>query len=342
MTSPEASNAFDLVKAVVENPELIQRPEAGRPFELVSEFKPAGDQPQAIAELIEGLRRGEQRPGAARRHRLGQDLHHGARHRQRAAADADPRAQQDPGRAALRRDEGVLPEQRRRVLRQLLRLLPARGLRPAHRHLHREDLGDQRADRPDAPLGDAGAARARRRDHRRLGLLHLRHRLARGLRADDPDPAAGPAGRARSACCAALVELQYKRNDLDFHRGTFRVRGDTIEIFPAHLEDRAWRLVDVRRRDREHRRVRPADRRAHRPRSTRSGSTRTATTSRPSRRCSEAVERDQGRAEGAARGLPRQGPAARGRAARAAHDRRPRDDQHDRLLPRHRELLALS
>ena len=39
-----------------------------------------------------------------------------------------------------------------------------------------------------------------------------------------------------------LVELQYKRNDTDFHRGTFRARGDTIEIFPAHLEDRAWRL----------------------------------------------------------------------------------------------------
>ncbi|MEP0507692.1 MAG: excinuclease ABC subunit UvrB, partial [Aurantimonas coralicida] len=39
-----------------------------------------------------------------------------------------------------------------------------------------------------------------------------------------------------------LVELQYKRNDASFHRGTFRVRGDSIEIFPAHLEDQAWRL----------------------------------------------------------------------------------------------------
>lgn len=39
-----------------------------------------------------------------------------------------------------------------------------------------------------------------------------------------------------------FVELQYKRNDIDFYRGTFRVRGDTIEIFPAHYEDRAWRI----------------------------------------------------------------------------------------------------
>ena len=36
-----------------------------------------------------------------------------------------------------------------------------------------------------------------------------------------------------------LVELHYRRNDASFHRGTFRVRGDSIEIFPAHLEDRA-------------------------------------------------------------------------------------------------------
>ncbi|WP_428977280.1 excinuclease ABC subunit UvrB [Salaquimonas pukyongi] len=41
---------------------------------------------------------------------------------------------------------------------------------------------------------------------------------------------------------ADLVAQQYKRADANFVRGTFRVRGDTIEIFPAHLEDRAWRV----------------------------------------------------------------------------------------------------
>jgi excinuclease ABC subunit B len=39
-----------------------------------------------------------------------------------------------------------------------------------------------------------------------------------------------------------LVTLQYERNDIAFSRGTFRVRGDAIEIFPVHYEDRAWRL----------------------------------------------------------------------------------------------------
>jgi len=47
----------------------------------------------------------------------------------------------------------------------------------------------------------------------------------------------------RNALMGSLVELHYKRNDMDFHRGTFRVRGDTVEIFPAHLEDRAWRVT---------------------------------------------------------------------------------------------------
>ncbi len=39
-----------------------------------------------------------------------------------------------------------------------------------------------------------------------------------------------------------LTELQYRRNDTNFVRGTFRVRGDSVELFPAHLEDSAWRI----------------------------------------------------------------------------------------------------
>jgi excinuclease ABC subunit B len=46
----------------------------------------------------------------------------------------------------------------------------------------------------------------------------------------------------RERLLKALVELQYRRSDLAFARGSFRVRGDGIEIFPAHYEDRAWRL----------------------------------------------------------------------------------------------------
>jgi len=44
------------------------------------------------------------------------------------------------------------------------------------------------------------------------------------------------------ALIRTLIELQYQRNDMDFHRGTFRVRGDSLDIFPSHYDDAAWRL----------------------------------------------------------------------------------------------------
>src|SRR2546427_2154355 len=46
----------------------------------------------------------------------------------------------------------------------------------------------------------------------------------------------------REAILKKLVEIQYQRNDSDFHRGTFRVRGDVVEIFPASSEDQSLRI----------------------------------------------------------------------------------------------------
>ncbi len=46
----------------------------------------------------------------------------------------------------------------------------------------------------------------------------------------------------RDSVLRRLVELQYERNDVDFHRGTFRVRGDTVEVFPAYEADTAIRI----------------------------------------------------------------------------------------------------
>jgi excinuclease ABC subunit B len=53
-----------------------------------------------------------------------------------------------------------------------------------------------------------------------------------------------PGGRIdRDRLAKALVELQYRRNDAAFQRGTFRLRGEVVDIFPAHYEDRAWRVT---------------------------------------------------------------------------------------------------
>src|SRR5208282_585825 len=46
----------------------------------------------------------------------------------------------------------------------------------------------------------------------------------------------------RDTMARALVDLQYRRNDTSFQRGNFRLRGDVVDIFPSHYEDRAWRV----------------------------------------------------------------------------------------------------
>ncbi len=46
----------------------------------------------------------------------------------------------------------------------------------------------------------------------------------------------------RDTLAKALVNLQYRRNDTAFQRGTFRLRGEVVDIFPSHYEDRAWRV----------------------------------------------------------------------------------------------------
>ena len=155
-------------------------------FKLVAPFEPTGDQPQAIEPLSEGLAKGltDQVLLGVTGH--GQDLHAGQGHRAAQQADPRPRPQQDARRAALRRVPRVLPRQRGRVLRQLLRLLPARGLPAAQRHVHREGLVAQRRDRPAPPRRHARAVRAAGRDHRRVGLVHLRPRRAGRLRRDRP------------------------------------------------------------------------------------------------------------------------------------------------------------
>src|SRR4029450_10612866 len=196
-----------------------------------------------------GHRRAGRRPGGrgaggrpAGRDRLGQDALDGRGDRAAEPAGAGHGAQQDARGPAHQRVQGAVPRQRRRVLRLLLRLLPARGLHPPDRHLHREGLLDERGDRPAAPLGHPVPADPAGRDRGRLGVGHLRPRLPPGgPRPEAGGPAGGGGRAARSGCRRKRFELHYDRNDLSFVRGKFRVRGDTLEVFPAY-EERAMRL----------------------------------------------------------------------------------------------------
>ena len=145
----------------------------------------------------------------------------------------------------------------------------------------------------------------------------------------------------RDSVLRRLVELQYERNDVDFHRGTFRVRGDIVEVFPAYEADTAIRIewwgdqieaiseIDPLRGK--------VKRKIDRTRDLPGLALRDA-------RSEHDAARDRARsATSCASGssvLSRAGQAARAPAARAAHDVRPRVDRADGLLLGHRELLA--
>ena len=244
---------------VPHRPPRPEKSEGGVPLKIVSELTPEGRPADGDRRTGRRHRGAGARPGAARRHRLGQDLHHGQGDRGDPAAGADPRAQQDARRPALWRVQVVLPGERGRVFRLLLRLLPAGGLRPAHRHLYREGILHQRADRPHAPLGDALAARTRRRHHRRLGVVHLRHRLGRDLYGDDLRAhgrrAHRPAPASRRSGGAAIQARRRRFPPRHLPRARRHRRPVPGPSGGPRLARRA-----VRRRDRIDHRVRPADR----------------------------------------------------------------------------------
>ena len=140
---------------------------------------------------------------------------------------------------------------------------------------------------------------------------------------------------------ADLVALQYKRTQADFTRGTFRVRGDVIDIFPAHYEDRAWRvnlfgdtvenieefdpLTGHKQDELEFIKIYAN---SH------------YVTPRPT--LVQAIKSIKSRIEAAARPAQQPGPPAGSAAAGAAHHLRSRNDGSHRKLRRHRKLFALS
>ena len=197
-------------------------------------------------------------PDAARRDRHRQDGDDGVDHRAGRAPGARDRAQQDARRAALQRVPRVLPRERGRVLRLLLRLLPARGVRPTGRPLHREGLVAERRHLAAPARGDLGALHPPRRGRRRLGLVHLRPRLAGGV----ARPRAGPERRRvdRPRRGAADADREPVRAERQRARprplpGQGRPRRGAA----GELGDRVPRLV-LRRRGRVDLALRPADR----------------------------------------------------------------------------------
>ena len=154
------------ISAVPWTPHRPPRPEkseGGQKFVIKSEFEPKGDQPEAIRELVEGVKRNDRTQvllgvtGSGKTFTMAKVIEATQRPALILAPNKTLAAQ------LYGEFKSLLPRQRRGIFRLLLRLLPAGSLRPAHRHLYREGILDQRADRPHAPFGHARAARTRRR-----------------------------------------------------------------------------------------------------------------------------------------------------------------------------------
>ncbi|MCX7355599.1 MAG: excinuclease ABC subunit UvrB [Alphaproteobacteria bacterium] len=186
---------------------LDERPEAGIPFKVVSDFQPAGDQPQAIEALVKGLKAGER--------------------------DQVLLGVTGSGKTF------TIAHAIARVHRPTLILAP-------NKTLAAQLYGEMKSFFPNNAVEyfvsyydyyqpEAYVARS----DTYIGIYGI----------GSPESYSGMAisltkGQVinRSMLLRKLTELHYKRNDQNFQRGTFRARGDSVELFPAHSDEKAWRL----------------------------------------------------------------------------------------------------
>ena len=213
-------------------------------FELVSEYAPAGDQPKAIEQLIDGLRRRQDRsrccsarPAPARRSRWRNVIADAQQ------ADAGPRPQQDARRPALQGVQGASSRTTPSATSSATTTTtsPKRTSRSGTSTSRRTPV-DQREHRPPAARRHAAPRQPRGRDHRRAAC---RASTASARPSDYKRMMVylpkGEVDRPRRDAAASSIDIQYERNDIDFERGKFRVRGDVVEVWPAY-EEFAYRI----------------------------------------------------------------------------------------------------
>ena len=306
-------------------------------FTIKAAYDLTGDQPEAVDALSEGVLRGDRYQTLLGVTGSGKTFTMANVIQRVAEAHAGHRPQQDAGGPALQRVPRVPARQRGRVLRQLLRLLPARGLRRGAGPLHREGLVHQRRDRPPAPRGHHVAVPAPRRGHRRQRQLHLRPGLARGLPREDGAAAGRPDRRARRDAAQARrhpVRAQRLRARARQVPRARRLHRD-LAGRPGHRHPRAA----LGRRGRADRELRPGGRRGPREAGARGHLPGHALRhQRPGHRA--LPRRDPPRDGGALRLVRGERQDPRGAPPAPAHPVRHGDAARDGLLQRHRELLA--
>ena len=220
---------------------IITRPRAPADFDLQSEFSPSGDQPDAIAELIEGIQNGERDQVLLGVTGSGKTF---------TAAHVIK---------AIKRPTLILAPNKT-LAAQLYGEM--KSLFPNNAVEYFVSYYDYYQPEAYVPRSDTYIEKESSINEQ---IDRMRHSATRSLLERDDviivasvsciygigsvetystmtqTPSTGE-DFPRQDMLRKFTELQYRRNDTNFVRGTFRVRGDSVELFPAHLEDRAWRI----------------------------------------------------------------------------------------------------
>jgi excinuclease ABC subunit B len=222
---------------------LYERPPAGprAEFRLASDYQPAGDQPTAIAELLRGLDAGERDQvllgvtGSGKTYTMAQCIQAQGRPTLILAPNKTLAAQLYGEFKSFFPDNAV-----EYFVSYYDYYQPEAYVPRTDTYIEKDSSINEQIDRM---RHSATRALLERRDVvivasvsciYGIGAVESYSRMIVPITVGQTFP--------RNDLLKALVEIQFTRNDIAFTRGTFRARGDSVEIFPAHYEDRAWRI----------------------------------------------------------------------------------------------------
>ena len=216
-------------------------PQGGHAFKLKAPYKPTGDQPQAIAELVKGFKEGNQFETLL-----------GVTGSGKTFTMANVIAQLNKPTLVLAHNKTLAAQ----LYGEMKEFFPENAVEyfVSYYDYYQPEAYVPSTDTyiaKDASTNDeidklrlsATAALCERRDVIVVSSVSCIYGLGAPEEFFDMMISLRPGmEKDRDDVIKALIDIQYNRNEMDFHRGTFRVRGDVLEIFPANYSDRAIRV----------------------------------------------------------------------------------------------------
>ncbi len=223
------------------NPQISEKLEGGKKFKIKSDFKPAGDQPEAIKKLVQGTKKNEFNQvllgvtGSGKTFTMAKIIEETNRPALILAPNKTLAAQLYGEMKAFFPDNAV-----EYFVSYYDYYTPEAYVPRSDTYIEKEASINEQIDR----MRHSATRSLLERDDvlivasvsciYGLGSVEAYSKMTLTLERNNDYN--------REQLIKSLVALQYKRNDQNFYRGTFRARGEYLEIFPSHLEDRAWRL----------------------------------------------------------------------------------------------------